>query len=120
MSPEPRGVLNYSITQFFNSPIFPILLSVDRDPVHTVRRIQHSLGQGWVGVDGPHQICDGGFEFQGGDGFGDQFGGLRANDVYAENLAIVGVGDDLDEALVLGNDWDGGGGCRGGGEVELV
>ena len=55
-------------------------------------------------VDRPHQIFNRGFEFDRGDGFGDQFCGLRADDVDAENLAVVGVGDNLDEAFVLADD----------------
>src|SRR5271166_5749375 len=66
-----------------------------------------------MGVDGPHQIFDGGFEFHGGDGFGDQFGGLRADDVDAENFAVVGVADDLDETFVLADDARAGIGAEG-------
>ena len=67
-------------------------------------------------MDGPHQVFHRGFEFHGGDGFGDQFGGLRADDVHAENLAVVRVANDLDEAFVLADDR----GARVGGEGELA
>ena len=42
-------------------------------------------------VDRPHQVFDRGFEFHGCYRFGDQFRGLRADDVDAENLAVVGI-----------------------------
>src|SRR5271165_4608235 len=41
---------------------------------------------------------------------------MRADDKDAENFAVVGVGDDLDEALVLADD----AGARVGGEGELT
>ena len=41
---------------------------------------------------------------------------MRADDVDAENFAVVGVADDLDEALVLADD----AGARVGGEGELA
>ena len=66
-------------------------------------------------VDGPHQIFDRGFEFHGGDGFGNQLRRLRSDDVHAENLPVVGVGDDLDEPFMLAND----GRARVGSEREL-
>lgn len=49
-------------------------------------------------VDGPHQILDRGLEFHGGDRLGDQFRGLRADDVDTQKFAALRVGDDLDEA----------------------
>ena len=67
-------------------------------------------------VNRPHQVFDCGFEFHGGDGFGDQFGGLRADDVDAEDFAVVGVADDFDEAFVLADD----AGARIRGEGELA
>ena len=91
-------LLNYQITKFQNS------LRVDRHSVHAVRSIQHGFSQGRMGVDGPHQIFHGGFEFHCGHGFGDQLRRLRANDVHAENLAIVRIGNNLDEALMLADD----------------
>jgi len=78
--------------------------SIYRNPVHAVGRVQHGFGQGRVRMDGPHQVFHSGFEFHGDYGFGDQFRRLRADDVHAENLAVIGVGDDLDEALVLAHD----------------
>ena len=45
-----------------------------------------------MGVDGEHHVFDGGFEFDGGDGFGYQLGGLGADDVDSENLTVFLVG----------------------------
>src|SRR5579863_4816349 len=52
-------------------------------------------------MDRPHQIFDGRFEFHGSNGLGYEFSGLRADDVDAEDFAVVGVADDFDEAFVL-------------------
>ena len=57
-----------------------------------------------MGVDGEHHLFDCGFEFERGDGFGDDLRGLRADDVDAEDLAVLGVGDDFDEAIVAADD----------------
>jgi hypothetical protein len=56
---------------------------VNRNPVHAIRGVQHGFRQGWVGVDRPHQVFDGGFEFHGGNGFGDQLCCLWADDVHS-------------------------------------
>src|ERR1700685_941020 len=55
-------------------------------------------------VYGPHQVFDSRFEFHRRYSFGDQFCRLRADDVDAENLAVVSIADDFDEAFVLAND----------------
>ena len=60
--------------------------------------------EGGVGVDGPHQVFDGAFELHGGNGFGDELRRLRADDVHAEDLSVLGVGDDLHEAVVRVDD----------------
>ena len=52
-------------------------------------------------MDRPHQIFHGGLEFYRGYSLGDQFGRLRSNNVYAQNLTVISIGDDLDETLVL-------------------
>ena len=57
-----------------------------------------------MGVDGVHHGLDGGFRFHGGDGFGDELEGLGADDVDAENFAVLLVGDDFDEAIVMAED----------------
>src|SRR5579885_1641031 len=52
-------------------------------------------------MDCPHQLFDGGLKLDGSYRLGDQFGRLRANDMYAENLAIIGIRDDFDKPFVL-------------------
>jgi hypothetical protein len=68
-----------------------------------------------MGVDGVHQLVDGAFEIHGDYGFCDDLRGRWADDVDAEDLAILGVGDDLDEAVVRVD--DGGLGVAGEGEL---
>jgi len=51
-----------------------------------------------VGVNRPHQVFHRGFQFDCGDGFRDEFRGLWADDVHAQDFAVIGVGDNLDEA----------------------
>src|SRR5216683_111640 len=67
-------------------------------------------------VDRKHQVFDGPFEFHHGHGFGDQFGGQRADDMDAEDLAVLCVGHHLDEAFMLVDD----AGLGVGGEGELA
>ena len=55
-------------------------------------------------VDGEHQLVDGAFELHHGDSLGDELGGLRADDVHAEDLAVLRVGNDLHEAIVAADD----------------
>ena len=78
--------------------------SVDRHPIYAIRCIEHSFGQSRMGMDGPHQIFHSSFEFHGGNGFGDQLGRLRTDDVDAENLSVLGVGNYFDEAFMLTHD----------------
>ena len=79
-------------------------LRVDRHPFDGGVRIEHSFADRWVGVDGEHQFVDGAFEFHDGYRFGDEFCGLRADDVHTEDFAILGIGNDLDEAVVTADD----------------
>ncbi len=44
---------------------------IDRDPVHAVCCVQHGFGQRGMGVDGPHQVFNRGFELHGYNCFGD-------------------------------------------------
>ena len=67
-------------------------------------------------VDGPHQVFHCRFHFHGCYCFGDQFGSLRADYVDAQDLAVICVGDNFDEALVLPHD----AGAGIGGEGELA
>src|ERR1035437_9007719 len=55
-------------------------------------------------MDNVRQLLRGAFHLQRQDGFGDQLGRIRSDDVYAQDLAVLGVGNDLDEAFVLPHD----------------
>jgi len=57
-----------------------------------------------MGVNGLHHDIDGSLGLHGGNGFGDQLEAVGADDVHAEDLAVLLVGDDLDEAFVLAED----------------
>ena len=59
-----------------------------------------ALGHRRVGVDGEHHLFDRRFELDRGDALGDDLGRVRADDVDAEDLAVLRVRDDLDEAVV--------------------
>src|SRR5581483_160891 len=72
--------------------------------IHAVRRVEHSFRQCWVGVDGPHQIFDGGFEFHRSHSLSDQFGRLWSDDVHSQNFSVLRVRDHFDESLMLAND----------------
>src|ERR1039458_5505070 len=55
-------------------------------------------------VDNVRQLFGGTFHLQRQDRFGDQLGRIRPDDVHAQDLAVLGVGNDLDEAFVLPHD----------------
>ena len=59
------------------------------------------LGIGRVRVHGVEDLFLGGLELLGHHQLGDQLGRLRADQVGAQELAVLGVEDELDEALGL-------------------
>src|SRR5262245_20882457 len=67
-------------------------------------------------MDREHHLLYRGFKFKRGDSFGNQLRSLRTDDVYAQDLTVLGIGDNLDEALVRANDR----GLRVGRERELA
>src|SRR5580698_10360564 len=69
-----------------------------------------------MGVDDVRQLFGGTLQLQSHDGFGDHLGGVRADDVDAQDLAVLGVADDLDEALMRSHN----AGARVGGEREFA
>ena len=52
-------------------------------------------------MNGPHQVFHGSFEFHGRDRLGDQFGRLWTDNMDAENLSVICVGNYLNETFVL-------------------
>ena len=91
-------------------------LDVDGHAFDAGESVEEGFGEGGVGMDGERHLFDGGFELHRYDALGDKLGGLRADDVDAEDFAVFGVGDDFNEAVVRVDD-----GCLGvTGEGELA
>jgi peptidyl-prolyl cis-trans isomerase A (cyclophilin A) len=63
------------------------------------RGFAHALVHRRVGVHGADEFFGGGFEAAGEGEFGDEFGGLVAHDVRAQDLAAGQAADDLGEAV---------------------
>src|SRR5258708_17843344 len=87
------------IRRLYGIPPPPSRLEVDRLVLHRAERIQQPLVERRVRVDGEHHFFHRGFQFQCGDGFADQFGRARADDVYAQDLAVLSVGNHFDESI---------------------
>src|ERR1700733_227805 len=51
-------------------------------------------------MNGEHHLFDSRLELDCSNGFGDDLRGSRADDVHAQNLAMLRIGDDFDEAIV--------------------
>src|SRR5215472_2696800 len=64
-------------------------------------------------VDNMRKVFGGALHLQRDHGFRNQLRGCRPDDVYAQNLTVLGIGDDLHEALVLANDAGAGVGREG-------
>ena len=62
------------------------------------------FGDGRMSVHDAAEFVGGGFEGHGDAGFGQQFGGVRADDVDAEDLVVFLFGDDLDETVGFAED----------------
>src|SRR5271157_4465836 len=54
-------------------------------------------------MDDVGQLFGGAFDLHRDHGFGDQLGRVWPYYVYPKNFAVFGIGDNLDEALVLAN-----------------
>ena len=74
-------------------------LHMNRQIVNAFRRFHHRFGNGRVRVDGLRKRFGGGFVRHSDAGFGKQFGGVRSDDVNAENLVVFFLRDDFDEAV---------------------
>src|SRR3990172_10155673 len=93
------------------SPIFPgdslsattsiPSLPVDADAGGELRRLPHHLAQAGVRMDVRPHLPGGGVEEPGEGGLRDQLSGLVAQDVDAQDVAGVGVGHELHEAVRL-------------------
>lgn len=77
---------------------------MDRPFEQTVRCLQNRLVERRVGVHRVDQAFGSGFVAQRQPGFGQQLGGARPDDVDAQNLVVLLLGHDLDEAGALPQD----------------
>src|SRR5512141_2327790 len=76
-------------------------LEVDRLAVDGEGGLAQCLRQGGVRVDGRPDLPRGRLEQHGHTGLADEVGHPGADHVHAQQLVRPGIGDDLDEALVL-------------------
>src|SRR5271166_6373660 len=67
-------------------------------------------------VNNVRQLLRCALQFQCDHRLGNQFGGSRADDVYPKDFAVLGIGHNLDESIVLAHD----AGARVGGEREFA
>src|SRR5690606_29063934 len=72
-----------------------------RPPLNAHGSLTPGFGTGWVGVTGAGHILAGGAEGHGHAVFADHLGRLRADDVDAEDLVSLRVGEHLGEAFGL-------------------
>src|SRR5262249_38695797 len=100
-----EGLAGVSTALFLSAPSasvpgVSVTLRVDRHSFNGSIGVEHCFGQRGMRVDGEHQLVDSSFEFHHSNGFGDEFRRLRANDMYAKNLAVLRVGHNLHKAIV--------------------
>ena len=91
-------------------------LYIHRHAFDTREAVEQAFAQRRVRVVGKHHGLNSSFELHRGDTLGNDFSRLRADDVDAQDLAILRIGDDLDEAVVRIED----GGLRVSDERELA
>src|ERR1044071_2004349 len=77
---------------------------MDRQPVDAFGGLHDGLGDGRVRVDDAPQLFGRRFEVEGDDGLVNDLGRVRADDVDAQQLVVLRLADDLDEALLLAED----------------
>src|SRR5579864_7452730 len=79
-------------------------LRVNRSAVRRVCCLAHCLGHRRMRVNRPNQFLDGRLEPQGDSRLRDELGGARTNQVHAEQLIVLRLGDNLHEALRFAGD----------------
>ena len=65
--------------------------SVQRSVQRFEGRLHHNLGQGGVGMDGIGQVLDIAAKLHGQGSFGNQIGGMGANNMNPQYLSAVGM-----------------------------
>src|ERR1700722_5673720 len=88
---EPEARLQSQIIQGLN---------VDRHPLDAREAVKEGLGDRRMCVDSEHHLFDGRLELTCSNGFGDDLCSGGGDDVNSQNLAMLRVGDNLDEAIV--------------------
>src|SRR5258708_7708060 len=78
-----------------------VILDVNLQPANGREGVAHRFPDGGMGVHHVHQIVDGAFKIEHRGGFGQNFGGQRADDVDAQNFAVFFVADNFDEPAVI-------------------
>src|SRR5919204_1267476 len=76
-------------------------LSVDRPAVDRAGGVEDGLGDRRVGVDDSGQLLVAALERHHGDELGDHVAGAVPDYVGAEDLAVLGAGDELDEPIAV-------------------
>src|SRR5262249_24371909 len=79
-------------------------LNARRHPMNRFSRFHHSLRQRRVSMHYKPKLFRRGLQPHRHAGFGQQVGGVRADDVDAEHLVVFGVSDDFDEAFSFAQD----------------
>ena len=79
----------------------PLCLGVDRPAVDRAGGVEDRLGDRRVGVDDPRQLLVAALQRHRRDQLGDHVAGAVADDVGAEDLAVLGVDDELDQAVFV-------------------
>src|ERR1043165_5998223 len=75
-----------------------------RQMVHVFRGFHDCFGDGRVRVNRAAQLFCGRLQLHPDAGFGENLGRVRADDVNAQNLVVLGFADDLDEAFFFADD----------------
>src|SRR5665213_4116618 len=86
---------------------------IDGEAVHVIEGFADRFVEGGMRVDGVHHGIDRGLRFHGRDRFGNQFVSLGADDVDAQNLAVLLIGYNLNEAVVRAENSGFAVGCKG-------
>src|SRR3982751_5330518 len=73
-------------------------------PVYRVERLAHGFVNSGMRVNGIPQRFDSCFGFHGQNAFTDQLISFWTNDMDAQNLAVLRVGNNLDEPVMLTQD----------------
>lgn len=77
---------------------------MDRQVVDAFGGFHDGFADGWVSVNDAAEFVSGDLECHCDAGLSEEFGGVRADDVNAENFIVFLFGDDLHKAVGLAED----------------